>query len=145
MKNSLKKFQENMMAAVFAEAGEWDTAREMAPEVELPKEISWLDRVFAAITFAESDLHDEAIRNLELGLAEKRLAARKTVRSPKTLHQTTWLDRIFTAITFAESDLHLEAIRILEPGVVRNRGFNSTLANELGLKGVQLIYGTVSI
>jgi len=96
MQNILEKFQKNMMAATFAEAGEWNTAREMAPDIELPKE-------------------------------------------------TTCLNRIFAAITFAESGLHNEAIRLLGPAVVRNRGFNPVFAEELGLKGVQLMYGTVSI
>lgn len=146
MKNSIKKFQKNMMAAAFAEASEWDTAKEMAPAKELARELNWVDRIFTAVTFAESGMHDEAIRNLKLGLVGKRAqAARKSARSPKPLRQTTWLDRVFLAVTFAESGLHGEAIRILEPGSVRNRGFNTTLVNELGLKGVQLMYGTVSI
>jgi hypothetical protein len=62
MKNILRKFQETMMAATFAEAGEWDTAREMAPVTELSRDPTWLNRIFMAITFAESGLHDEAIR-----------------------------------------------------------------------------------
>lgn len=96
MKDILRKFQKNMVAATFAEAGEWNTAREMAPETELSRETTWLDRIFAAVTFAESGLHDMAIRTLE-------------------------------------------------PAIVRNRGFNSALAEDLGLSGVQLMYGTVSI
>jgi hypothetical protein len=35
MKNMVKKFQKTMLAAAFAEAGEWDTAREMTPDLEL--------------------------------------------------------------------------------------------------------------
>jgi hypothetical protein len=89
MKNILRKFQETMMAATFAEAGEWDTAREMTPDTELSREPTWLNRIFMAITFAESGLHDEAIRG--------------------------------------------------------NRGFNSAIAEDLGLQGVRLMYGTVSI
>jgi len=62
MKNLLNKFQKNMMAATFAEAGEWDTAREMTPATKLSREPTWLNRIFMAATFAESGLHDEAIR-----------------------------------------------------------------------------------
>jgi hypothetical protein len=90
MKNMVKKFQKTMLAAAFAEAGEWDTAREMTPDLEL-------------------------------------------------------LDRIFTAITFAEAGLHTYAIHCLNPAGRENRDFNSVLAENLGLQGVQLLYGTVSI
>lgn len=96
MKDIMRKFQKNMAAATFAEAGEWDTAKEMAPEIELSKEATWLDKIFTAITFAESGLHDVAIHTLE-------------------------------------------------PAIARNRGFNSALADDLGLSGIQLMYGTVSI
>ena len=96
MKNILRKFQETMMAATFAEAGEWDTAREMTPVTELSRE-------------------------------------------------PTWLNRIFMAITFAESGLHNEAIRLMGPAAAGNRGFNSAIAEELGLQGIRLVYGTVSI
>jgi hypothetical protein len=96
MKDILIKFQKTMMAATYAEAGEWDTAREMTPEIELSQEPNWLNRLFTAITFAESGLHDEAVR-------------------------------------------------YMEPVRVRNRGYSSPITKELGLKGVQLMYGTVSI
>ena len=94
-RNILNKFQKTL-AAAFAEAGEWDTAREMTPDLELSRE-------------------------------------------------QTWLNRLFTAITFAESGLHNDAVRFLEPEAGRNRGFNSVLAENLGLRGIQLTYGTVSI
>jgi len=96
MKNLLKKFQKYMLAATFAEAGEWDTARNMAPAIELSREPTWLNRIFMAVTFAESGLHDEAIH-------------------------------------------------FLGPASGRNRGFNSAIAEDWGLHGVRLMYGTVSI
>jgi hypothetical protein len=96
MKNIVRKFQETMMAATFAEAGEWDTAREMTPVTELSREPTWLNRIFMAITFAESGLHDEAIR-------------------------------------------------FMGPAAGGNRGFNSAIAEDLGLHGIRLVYGTVSI
>ena len=96
MKNILEKFQNIMMAAAFAEAGEWDTARKMTPVSELSRELTWVDRIFMAVTFAERGLHDEAMP-------------------------------------------------FLNPAGRGNRGFNSAIADNLGLKGVRLIYGTVSI
>ena len=58
--------------------------------------------------------------------------------------KTFWLIN-FTAVTFAQSGLHDDAISILEPARRDNRGFNSVIAENLVLKGVQLMYGTVSI
>ena len=85
-----------MAAAAFAEAGEWDTARELTPETELSREPTWLNKVFMAVTFAESGLYDEAVR-------------------------------------------------YLGPAVFGKNDFNGELAANLGLKGVRLMYGTVSI
>jgi hypothetical protein len=96
MKNLFNKFQKNMMAATFAEAGEWDNARKMAPTQKLSKEPSWLNSIFMAVTFAEAGLHSEAIR-------------------------------------------------FIGPATGRNRGFNSEIAADLGVHGVRLMYGTVSI
>jgi hypothetical protein len=96
MKNLLRTFQKNMMAATFAEAGEWDTAREMTPATKLSREPTLMNKIFMAVTFAESGLHDEAIR-------------------------------------------------IMGPTARGNRGFNSAVADDLGLHGIKLMYGTVSI
>jgi hypothetical protein len=96
MKNLFNKFQETMVAGTFAEAGEWNTAKEMTPALELSR-------------------------------------------------GTTWLDRIFMAVTFAEYGLHDQALGLLKPAKVRNRGFNAALADDLGLRGIRLMYGTVSI
>ena len=65
MNNFLNKFQKIMTAATFAEAGEWDTAREMTPDTELSREPTWLNRIFMAAAFAESGLQGDAIRFLE--------------------------------------------------------------------------------
>jgi hypothetical protein len=96
MKNILHTFQKNMMAATFAEAGEWETARDMAPDIELS-------------------------------------------------HEPTWLNKLFMAITFAESGMDDEALRFLRPGHTGNRGYHSKITEDLGLRGVQLAYGTISI
>jgi hypothetical protein len=96
MKHIIKKFQEIMSAATFAEAGEWDTAMEMIPETPLSR-------------------------------------------------QPSWLSKIFMAVTFAESGMHSEALYFLEPAGTEKRNFNARIMEELGLKGVRLLYGTVSI
>lgn len=96
MKTIVKKFQDIMMAATYAEAGEWDAAREMIPETQLSREPSWLNR-------------------------------------------------IFMAVTFAEAGLQREAVGFLDPVPAGRRNLGASLAEELGLKGVRLMYGTVSI
>jgi hypothetical protein len=51
-----------MVAATFAEAGEWETARSMIPDKSNTFEPSWFSRMFSAVAFAEEGLFDEAIR-----------------------------------------------------------------------------------
>lgn len=51
-----------MVAAAFAEAGEWETARTMIPEKKNTTEFSWLSRIFSAVAFAEEGLVEEALR-----------------------------------------------------------------------------------
>ncbi|MBU0484486.1 MAG: hypothetical protein KKB30_08230 [Proteobacteria bacterium] len=54
-----------MNAITFAEAGEWDTAREMVPESANNREISWLQKIFMAVSFAEAGMPEEALRITE--------------------------------------------------------------------------------
>jgi len=96
MKRIFEKFQKNMVAATFAEAGEWNTARQMAPAAEPIRETNWLNNIFTAVTFAESGLHDEALSYLE---------QRRKARTD----------------------------------------FTPPVINELGLKGVRVMYGTITI
>ena len=49
------------------------------------------------------------------------------------------------AVTFAESGIQDEVARLIDSKAVRNRGFSSTIAKDLGLHGVRLTYGTVRI
>ncbi|MCL7487597.1 MAG: hypothetical protein M8357_05425 [Desulfobulbaceae bacterium] len=62
--NNIKSW---MAAAAFAEAGEWDTAKEMIPESRPNTEISLVARVFAAVAFAEEGLHHYAQQFVEQG------------------------------------------------------------------------------
>jgi len=58
----LEKFQKLSMAVTYAEAGEWDTAREMLAASKPRTSLTWLESHFAAVAFAESGLHEEADR-----------------------------------------------------------------------------------
>ncbi|MBI5559280.1 MAG: hypothetical protein HY885_16780 [Deltaproteobacteria bacterium] len=51
-----------MMAATFAEAGEWDTALTMIPAARPAKETNRFFKLFAAVAFAEEGMHEEALR-----------------------------------------------------------------------------------
>jgi hypothetical protein len=62
MKRMLEKFQKMAMSATFAEAGEWDTARELLPESKPRTSLNWLESHFSAVAFAESGLPEEAVR-----------------------------------------------------------------------------------
>ena len=96
MRNIFQKIQNLMTAVTFAEAGEWEIAKEFLPESELSREPSRLNRVFMAIAFAEAGLHDEALR-------------------------------------------------IAESAPAKNKEFAIVPAAEPCLKGVRLVYGTVSL
>lgn len=62
MKTMFEKFQQLAMAATYAEAGEWGTARELLPEYEPRTALNWFDSHFAAVAYAESGLREEAVR-----------------------------------------------------------------------------------
>lgn len=51
-----------MVAAAFAEAGEWETARSMMPDKSTTFEPSWFSRIFSAVAFAEEGLFEDAVR-----------------------------------------------------------------------------------
>ncbi|HBI15244.1 MAG TPA: hypothetical protein DDY20_06980 [Desulfobulbaceae bacterium] len=62
MKRMLEQFQKMAMAVTYAEAGEWNTARELVPDAKPSTELNWLEGHFAAVAFAESGLWEEAVR-----------------------------------------------------------------------------------
>ena len=57
--------------------------------------------------------------------------------------EPSWLEKIFMAVTFAESGLPYEATRMMRPAPAKAR-IDAKLAKDLGLKGIQLKYGSVS-
>ena len=81
LQNLMKRFESGMVAAAYAEAGEFDTAKQIMNEVRTEKrvgKVSRLERVMMAITFAEANEHDTAI---EIIRGEKR--TQKIHRAPK--------------------------------------------------------------
>jgi len=95
MTNTMNRFEKIMTAVTFAEAGEWDTAKDLMPDVKLSR-------------------------------------------------RQTWLDRIFSGITFAEYGLHSEALSYLSPAMTKSK-CSASVADDLGLRGMRLVYGTVMV
>lgn len=62
MKNDKTKSHNIMAAITFAEAGEWETARSFMQSTRSASLISMVERIFAAVAFAEADMSQEAIR-----------------------------------------------------------------------------------
>jgi len=54
-------FQKWMMAITFAEAGEWETAKNMMPIGIRSRAINQFQKIFMAAAFAEEGLHAEAL------------------------------------------------------------------------------------
>lgn len=61
MKKTANPEQSWMNAITFAEAGEWDIARQMMPNGRDRHAIGWLQKIFMAAAFAEEGLHEEAL------------------------------------------------------------------------------------
>lgn len=57
---TLDTFQKWMTAITFAEAGEWETAKKMAPVPIRNRAINQFQKIFMAAAFAEEGLHAEA-------------------------------------------------------------------------------------
>ncbi|HDH05697.1 MAG TPA: hypothetical protein ENH01_08290 [Nitrospirae bacterium] len=89
MKKGMKKLEDVYAAAAFAEAGEFETAKQIAGEVrpERRERLNWFERVMMAVTFAEAGEHETA---REIMREEKRPqkrdritpGARKQLRAP---------------------------------------------------------------
>ena len=61
MKTTTNNNRSWLTAITFAEAGEWETAREMMPPpAPRNKLLELLEKTFMAVTFAEECMHDEA-------------------------------------------------------------------------------------
>lgn len=58
---TLSTLQKWMTAITFAEAGEWETAKNMMPVTIRSRAINKFQKIFMAAAFAEEGLHAEAI------------------------------------------------------------------------------------
>lgn len=58
---TLTTLQKWMTAITFAEAGEWETAKNMMPVTLRSRAINQFQKIFMAAAFAEEGLHAEAI------------------------------------------------------------------------------------
>ena len=86
MKSLIKKLETIYAAVAYAEAGEFDTAKQMMNEIRTEKrerKISRLEIVMMAVTFAEANEHDTA---LEIMRGEKIAQKRERV-VPRTRKQ----------------------------------------------------------
>lgn len=66
MARTLKKMKSWTMAITFAEAGEWETARQMMPGSAGKGALAWLRDHFMAVAFAEEGVPEEALRLIEI-------------------------------------------------------------------------------
>lgn len=108
-------------AASFAEAGEFDTAREMMInrgklDNKLPGVLNALDRMFSAITFAEANEHETARHFLEPAAAP--IMAGQSIREDSKVKvrkpQNETLQGTAVATAFAEAGEHDTAQEILD-------------------------------
>lgn len=129
MKKILSDTQKMMAAITFAEAGEWNTAREMMPEPRDRHEVGWLEKNFAAVAFAE---------------AGEWSTAREMIPEPQYGRKLSWLERVFAAVAFAEENLSEMALQTIDGTSGTTTGRKDRLAEDLGLPGFHLAYGYVS-
>ena len=131
MKKMFERFSSWMDAVTFAEAGEFETARQMMPaSPKKENRLSWLDRTFMAVTFAEAGEFE---------------TARQMMPTPqRTKNELSWFDKTFMAVTFAEADLHQEALSIMNVKQYENNGPVDFLET-IGLKGINLKYAVLPI
>ncbi|TAN41646.1 MAG: hypothetical protein EPN22_14255 [Nitrospirae bacterium] len=67
MKRIFDTFSSWMNAVTFAEAGEFETARQMMPTPKKGNnQLTWFDRIFMSVTFAEAGLPEEAVEIMNL-------------------------------------------------------------------------------
>jgi len=130
MKELLRRTRAWMSAVAFAEAGEWDTARELMPAAEGNRRLSWLERQYAAVAYAEAGEWD---------------AAREMTPSAAISREVTWLERQFAAVAFAEADVAMDAVAVAEGSGPVVRPSSLDVLAECGLRGMYLSFGTVSI
>lgn len=130
MKSQLSETQRTMAAITFAEAGEWDTAREFLSRTIAKAKVSLWDSIFSAAAFAEAGEWNTAREFLP-----------RTISKVKV---SLW-DSIFSAAAFAEEGLHDVALQIVS-GEPQKRSHRAPLdLSDLGIRKLHLVYGTVAV
>ncbi|OGQ94347.1 MAG: hypothetical protein A2521_13155 [Deltaproteobacteria bacterium RIFOXYD12_FULL_57_12] len=130
MKTQLNKTQMTMAAITFAEAGEWNTAREFLSMAISKVKVNLWDSVFSAAAFAEAGEWNTAREFLP-----------RTISKVKV---SLW-DSIFSAAAFAEEGLHDVALQIVY-GAPQKRSRRASLdLSDLGIRKLHLVYGTVMV
>ncbi|MBF0327765.1 MAG: hypothetical protein HQL10_01245 [Nitrospirae bacterium] len=67
MKQIFDTFSSWMNAVTFAEAGEFETARQMMPPAKKEdNKLTWFEKSFMSVTFAEAGLHEEAVKIMNM-------------------------------------------------------------------------------
>ena len=62
MKQNSGSYKSWQLAITFAEAGEWDTAREMMPSPVKSKLFPWFEKTYTAVAYAEEGMPEEALK-----------------------------------------------------------------------------------
>jgi hypothetical protein len=129
MKKTLNTFQKWMTAITFAEAGEWNMAKEMSPVSVPSREISQIEQTFqkwmTAITFAEAGEWDMAREMSPVSVPSREISQ---------------IEQTFMAAAFAEAGLYDEAVRMAE-GLSYQAQAPDNFLQSLGLGGVRVTYG----
>ena len=88
-----------------------------------------LERIFAAVAFAERGEHSTAL---------------DIAGEPPGAHRST-IDDLMVAVTFAEAGCRDMALEVLEPAAPRAPRRVSGFAAAVGLAGVRMRYGVASV
>jgi len=142
MKTMQDRYQSWMNAITFAEAGEWDTAREMMPTDRPVTTPGWLEQMFMSVAFAEAGMHEEAVRYAVEAEKEQQKKCAKV--SGPVRQFTGWLERMGMAIAYAEEGMADEAVNIIEPKKIGAKPFENFL-DAVGLHHVRVSYGVIKL
>ncbi|MGV1100694.1 hypothetical protein ACUUL3_14955 [Thiovibrio sp. JS02] len=129
MNKSASTFQKWMTAITFAEAGEWETAKRMAPNEPANMETGWISKTFMAAAYAEANQADTALEMIPAILCNREI-------SP--------VENLFMAAVFAEAGQHDFAANLVHGVNAASASANDYLA-ALGLSRVRMTYGVFAV
>lgn len=114
-------FDRIMGAITFAEAGEFETARQMmGNNADSPSELSWVEKMSAAVALSEGGLHDDALVLADLSAK----SSKRTELSTDRLSKLGWVERMGAAVALAEGGLHDEAMMLAEGRLHNSKRIN---------------------